>query len=68
MAVRYSCDVFCDECGNHEHIAVSDRPANKRKARKAVKAIGWVRIKTPTVYQDLCPQCAAALTTSGGGV
>lgn len=44
MSVRANIDIFCDNCGNWEHITVS-HTVDKQAARKKAKAKGWGRVK-----------------------
>jgi len=59
MSVRLSHDVFCDRCGGWLHAFVSGVPKLKW-ARKTAQAGGWLYIRTPEGYKDLCPDCATA--------
>ena len=60
MTVRYTVDVFCDECANWFHYTVTQFPRN-RAARKAAKSVGWKtkRNSSSRFMVDICPACQA---------
>ncbi|TJY57428.1 hypothetical protein E4T66_18650 [Sinimarinibacterium sp. CAU 1509] len=62
MSAVYSCDVFCDDCGNWSPSFTKTRrrisAGLARSARAAAKQGGWVRVLQPDGrYVDLCPRC-----------
>ena len=57
MTVRYTADVFCDNCGDWVHGTVSHKPTGlARPALEVAKNAGWSR-HNASDYLDLCPTC-----------
>jgi hypothetical protein len=57
MSVTYTCDVFCDRCGDWTHGVCSDKPTGlASKALKIAKKEGWSR-DVKSTFLDLCPNC-----------
>lgn len=57
MTVRYTADVFCDNCGDWVHGVTSAKSVGIASAAlKAAKAGGWSR-DVKSAFMDLCPKC-----------
>lgn len=58
MTIRYTCDIFCDRCGNWAHGETKEGPVAGMATRtlKKAKCIGWSR-DTKSPLLDLCPDC-----------
>lgn len=61
MSLSYTCDVFCDHCGNWVHGVTANKPTGlARPALSEAKKQGWSR-DVKSTYTDLCPACLTAV-------
>lgn len=59
MSLTYTCDVFCDRCGNWVHGVTTNKATGlARPALAEAKKQGWSRDVKSTLT-DLCPKCLA---------
>ena len=56
MGITITTDIFCDKCGNWEHIYVGNK-AERRLAGIRAKKNGWKRMKINDDFNWLCPDC-----------
>ena len=55
--IRYTADVFCDNCGCWIHGIIGSKPSGlARPALAEAKRHGWSR-DVKSIFTDLCPTC-----------
>jgi hypothetical protein len=57
MTIRYTTDIFCDQCANWLHGTISEQPKGQECLDMA-RELGWTRKVIRGRKVDLCPECS----------